>query len=511
MSNKPVQKRDKLRGKTRPGRRREGVNLVKLPVPSPDRPTSLRTRRRPCSPTRMIDAPPSLPPAAFEDAQDLQTLQVAALERVQRMLEHLPSEERAARATYETALGLMQAALSVLTRHTEVDDVRGVLDPVRFRAFASMLHQRRRAARMSREELGARAGLHASTIRNIERVKQAPSRTTLCRLLAVPELGLQVKDIADDVAVDPAWQPNAWFAPRYDAARLFGEMVEMLAGPGGTLEQTYLYLDPQSAADWLNICKGERFTSSWRSACPLEQIAARITRLAGSAGLDVVGLGAGDGRNETRLVRALAELRPPPPPLSLKLLDISHTLVNTASKTATEQLAPHQVPVVALHANFHDLARYPVLHCTPQSSHLRRVYLLLGYTMANLDNEVRWFTDLTTCTSSGDLAVLDFQLAYGPVDNAAALWQVDPGLQQGLPPSYFTWLSGPIRRHCPNASAIDFETKLNTQCLVPGAYELQAIARTRLPDGAERRFTVFRNRRYDAERLAQCLEGLGWC
>jgi len=452
-------------------------------------------------------APSELPPAVVDDVQDVQKLQVAALERAQALLATLPVGER---STYETALALMQSTLAVLTRHADRDDGHGVLDPARFQAFAALLQQRRKAARLSRDHLALRAGLSPSTIRNIERTWQSPSRTTLLRLLAVPELGLQVRDIAEDVSADPQWQPNAWFAPRYDAAKLFGEMVEMLSGPGGTLEQTYLYLDPQSAADWLSICNGERFTSSWRSACPLDQVAAKIVRQVGKSGLDVVGLGVGDGKNETRLAQAIAELRPQPPALGLKLLDISHTLVSTASKHATETLAPHHVPVVALHANFHDLARYPVLQCTPQSAHLRRVYTLLGYTMANLDNEVRWFEDLTSCTAAGDLAVLDFQLAYGRSEEPDTLWRLDPGLKNGMPAGYTGWLSGPIRRHCPGASAIEFETKLQNRCLVPGAYELQAVARVRMSDGGERRFTVFRNRRYDAERLAQCLDTLGW-
>jgi transcriptional regulator with XRE-family HTH domain len=450
---------------------------------------------------------PAWLPLIHDEMRDLQKLQVAALERAQHLVTILPEGTR---GNCETALGLMQAALAVLTRQGDPEDVPGALDPQRFQAFAELLQQRRRGAHLSREHLAMRAGLSPSTIKNIERLKQPPSRTTLCRLLAVPELALQVRDIAEDVTADPDWRPNAWFAPRYDAARLFGEMVEMLGGPGGTLEQTYLYLDPQSASDWLAICNSERFTSSWRSACPLDQVAAKIVRQVGKSGVDVVGLGVGDGKNETRLVQAIAELRPRPAALSLKLLDISHTLVSTASKHATETLAPHQVPVVALHANFHDLARYPVLQCTPQSAHLRRVYTLLGYTMANLDNEVRWFEDLTSCTAAGDLAVLDFQLGYGPPEDADALWRQDPGLKGGMPSGYQGWLSGPIRRHCPNAGTIEFETKLQTQCLVPGAYELQAVARVRLPDGAERRFTVFRNRRYDAERLAQCLERLGW-
>lgn len=507
MGSATLNSRGKSRGKSLRPRRVGGVKGVKAAAAAHPRLKRLQPSRRWSSIPPMSNAAPELPPAVVEKVEDVQKLQVAALERAQALLATLPVAER---STYETALALMQSTLAVLSRHTARDDMHGVLEPARFQAFAALLQQRRKAARLSREYLAVRAGLSPSTIKNIERTKQSPSRTTLLRLLAVAELGLQVRDIADDVTADPQWQPNAWFAPRYDAAKLFGEMVEMLGGPGGTLEQTYLYLDPQSAADWLAICNSERFTSSWRSACPLDQIAAKIVRQVGKIGLDVVGLGVGDGKNETRLTQAIAELRPQPPALNLKLLDISHTLVSSASKYATETLAPHHVPVFALHANFHDLARYPVLQCTPQSAHLRRVYTLLGYTMANLDNEVRWFEDLTSCTASGDLAVLDFQLGYGSPDDPEQLARRDPRLHSDMPAGYENWLGGPIRRHCPGAGAITFETRLQTQCLIPGAYEVQAVARVRLSDGGERRFTVFRSRRYNVERLAQCLEGLGW-
>ncbi len=49
---------------------------------------------------------------------------------------------------------------------------------------------------------------------------------------------------------------------------------------------------------------------------------------------------------------------------------------------------------------------------------------LLGSTMANLDNEVRFFSELAGCAVPGDLCALDFQIAAAPAESRAILASV---------------------------------------------------------------------------------------
>jgi len=53
--------------------------------------------------------------------------------------------------------------------------------------------------------------------------------------------------------------------------------------------------------------------------------------------------------------------------------------------------------------------------------------------------------------------------------------------------------------------------ELNTDCNVRGSYELAYIAHLTVAGApARRRFAVFRVRRYDAEKLEECLSRCGW-
>ena len=61
------------------------------------------------------------------------------------------------------------------------------------------------------------------------------------------------------------------------------------------------------------------------------------------------------------------------------------------------------------------------------------------------------------------------------------------------------------------ASARSSCTELDTRCPVPGSYGLDFIATAKMQSGApERRFLMFRTRRYDPEKLAGSLTAVGW-
>ncbi len=168
----------------------------------------------------------------------------------------------------------------------------------------------------------------------------------------------------------PDLAPNCWLTPEYDALKLHGELTMLLNGRGGHLEQTYLYLDPSSAAAWYSIAEQEVYTLA-RKLMPMDRIAECIAERAGGVGLDVIGLGCGDGKDEVRLTQSLLE-RHGNPNLRLYLLDISQPLLCAAYRYAAEVLAEcSSVSVCAIQGNFHNLQRYkPLLH-VPERSHRR--------------------------------------------------------------------------------------------------------------------------------------------
>lgn len=403
----------------------------------------------------------------------------------------------------------LQDVLALLARREEPREVRAPMDAEQFRRFSSVLRQRRTAAGWNQSELAERAGLSLTTIKGVEAGRQNPCRSTLCRLLAVPELGLEVGTVSHSVQDDPAWAPNSLLGPKYDAARLIEEMVDLVNSPGGSFEQTYLYVDGQSANDWYCLSNHAPFVHAFRSSAPLEELSRRITREDGRAGLDVAGIGSGDGKSEVRVVKALAESRSKRADVQLYLLDISHTLLSGAYNYAKEALAPVGARVFAIHANFHDLPRLPVLHGSSAPDR-RRVYAMLGGTVANLENEIRFFRDLAGCAHAGDFLLLDCQTVAAPANRPDLVRATDPPLVNGPAPSHLSWLTGPLRRYCRDLADVTLSMDLTTACPVPGSYELDCMADLMLRSGDRRRFLVWRGKRYDPELLADCLRGLGW-
>ena len=155
-------------------------------------------------------------------------------------------------------------------------------------------------------------------------------------------------------------------------------------------------------------------------------------------------LGPGDSRSETELAKELLRLHPNLD-LKLSLLDISHTLLTLAFGRARSELPPHVI-VEALHGDFRHIVRYPVLHrsLAPQR---RRCYVLLGGTLANVDSEILFIRDGLGQSQKDDLAIVDFQLAWGDRHDPEALRNADPVLRSGPPEPHGRWFSGPLRRY----------------------------------------------------------------
>ncbi len=371
--------------------------------------------------------------------------------------------------------------------------------------FGDLLRSRRELASLSVPDLARKAGLTPNTIRNLEAGTTDPSPQTLKRLAGVKALGLT--ELSGRDSPNDSWGCTA----QYNPMQMVSEMEAMLNGPGGRLQQSFLYLDPKSASDWHALSNSEQYITSFRSKLPLDRLAERILKLSRGVGLDVDGLGCGDGKTETALMQRLADAMPQPPDLQLYLLDISHVLLAEAYRTALDSLAPRRVPVFAMHGSFFDIAKNPVLYMHPTSIRRMRIFLMMGYTLGNLENEPGFFRDLAECAQSGDLAVLDCGLVRAPADQPEQIHQLDPVIRAKRPTEAYTnFLSGPLRRHCRGLRGIRLRTKLSTLCPVPGSYAVEGWADVEKENEPERHFLVWQLKRYDLQKLSECLLIFGW-
>lgn len=384
----------------------------------------------------------------------------------------------------------------------ESADLGAALAELPAHALGSFVRDQRVAAKLSLRDLGKRTGLSINTVRDLERGNRTPSAQTIQRLITVPELELST--IKPTAAPDDWHRPNAWFLPKYDRRALFDEMAQTLNASSGRLEQTCLYLDDQSAADFLTVCSAGTFNEKFR-AFPFSAMVSEAARVVQGRGLDVIALGPGDGHSEVQLCVGLRDSGVTD--MKLYLLDVSHSLLTVAHKHAQATFGS-SLRVDALHGDFRHIGRYPVL--LPESApNRRRCYVLIGSTLANVDSETLFLRDCLSLAAPGDLALIDFQLRYADPADPEAVRTADPVLRHGVPDLHKQWFTGPLRRHGIGIDSLTVGCDLLLDCVVPGSYEIDCYADV-VRGSTKQRYHLFRVRRYEEKQMLQTLERHGW-
>lgn len=389
-------------------------------------------------------------------------------------------------------------------------------EPDPLQLWGHALRERREALSMTRPQLAKLAGFTEGTLKALETGRRAPSRQQLANLFSVAELKLDPTDplLRNPLGEDPDPMPNCWLAPGFDSIKMVKELALSLNGRGGFVEQSGLYIDHMSAANWCSIADQEDYVAA-QAGKPLDRCAAQLMRSVNEDGVDLIALGCGDGKNEVRLVQHMLE-RVEHADLRLYLLDISQPLLSSAYKHAADTLADRRgVAMFAIQGNFHDLPRYTQLLYTPQRAHRRRVVCMFGYTFGNLQNEPLFVRNSLASFAPGDMLLLDVGLVCAPVDRPEEIKAKDPRLSgklaSGWQQRYNEWLAGPIKRYAKDVTQVEFGYRLDTtSCPVPGSYAVEVVAKVKSTNDVEKEFSIFQVRRYDALKLIDCMKKLGW-
>ncbi len=371
--------------------------------------------------------------------------------------------------------------------------------------FGQQLRELRTRAGLSRAELARAVRISESTVKALELGQRSPSSAVRSALWAA--LG-QLDQAAESAAV-----LNCWIAPGFSPLAMLANVQATVNGPGGSLEQSALYLDPLGAASWCALVGNRDYHTRFGLTFP--EAAAQIQTRTKGAALDVIALGCGDGRREVALTLALLDRSEQTPDLRLYLLDISQPLLSEAYLHAAANLDTRRgVSVTAVQGNFHDLPRYGQLLYRSPTSHRRRIVTLLGGTFANLDNELRWVSDALSGFGRGDLFLCDLTRSYS--DDPIQLPQADPALRNGgeiaqdSPAADF--FSGPVRRYHKGESSplVTVRYELGPACVVPGSYQVNIVAETTRRGQASARWVVGRSRRYNVSKLGAAMKSIGW-
>ncbi len=459
--------------------------------------------------------------APADTFQSLHEQAVALLTQLRPLAARASGELQGTWAEYLDRLGELVKFLAVGGNTPLLLQAERAVAKEQWADFGRLLRDKRTAAGLSRVALARRAKLSDATVKLAETARRSPSGATLIRLVDVAELKLRWAEVPGrpappaassyDTPPEAPTSPislNCLLAPSYDPLGLLAELARFVRGAGGYLEQTSAYLDPGSAAAYLALCQREPLSATLRSHLPLRELAEPIVALVGRSPLQVVALGAGDGHSETQLVGHLMEAGTSR--IELCLLDINQPLLTSAYRHAVDRLAHQpQVQVWALQGNFHQLPLYSMLH-RPAARRPRRLFTLLGGTLAHLDHEPRFLQHSLVDCDVNDLLLLDVPLACAPCTDRAEIKRRDRLFAEGVPAPYAAWLAGPLWRYCPQVEQVDFHWDLETHGPMPGSYALHAIATVVSSQRADRQFSLLRLGRYDPAQLAQCLSEIGW-
>lgn len=373
------------------------------------------------------------------------------------------------------------------------------------RLFGQLLRDRRNAVGWSRRQLAERAKLSDCTIKFLETAHHRPSRGTLIRLINIKELGLSWSDVPEHPApMQPLQrtgaQPNCFIPPSADSLRALAELDALFQGPGGHLEQSSTYLDYQSAAAYLRVCQQYPAYVVVRNQIPLHQVAGLIRANISSAPLQIIALGVGDGTLTARLVQLLIDGKSRLP-INLCLVDISLPLLSHALGSTAALGHFSNVFTWGIQTNLLDLPVHDGLLFQRSPVGGRRLFCMLGGTLADLENEPRFFQHSLVGARPGDMLLLDIPLRKEDCDiqTPSALSQL-----------HRAWFSGTTQRHCPGASQLDFQLSQASQGMVPGSQIREVLATVRLKRQADRTFSMYRFRCYDPRRVSELLTSLGW-
>ena len=427
---------------------------------------------------------------------------------LQALCDLSPGADPARKEEHEQIIALQKQVLQLLHIHFAPDgEANGN------QRFGDVLRHHRDEAKLTQEQLADYSGLSLSYVRKLEQGSKLPSRNVLLALCSVPDLKLVPTEITSlPAAREYSYRlaPNWYVSPNFDSVQMLHDFAQQLNGGGCAIEQTYAYMDHKSAMDWISLCTQPSYVTAFRESMPHHAIVKRLREVVGPVGRDVIALGPGDGKSEVRLVQQILE-ESERANLRFYLFDVSQPLLCRSFKHAVDTFADEPgIFVCGIQGNFHHLPRYTQLHYTPARSHRRRVYLMLGNTIGNIDHEPQFFQSAFSGAAPGDVLLFDVDYVFTSSADPDEIRRKDPGFQGPVKEGHQRWLSGPIKRYCHDAQSIDFSIRLDTNRPLAGSYGLQFIAKVGFAGHRSREFHMFNVRRYDPQGLIRCLRGFGW-
>jgi hypothetical protein len=303
--------------------------------------------------------------------------------------------------------------------------------------------------------------------------------------------------------------PNWYMSPGFDSVTMMSELNQQINGSGGTIEQTYVYLDPQSALDWISTLQLAALCSCDSREFALRGCCQEAHELIGGAGIDLIALGPGDGKSEVRLAQQIHE-ECERPNMRFYLLDASQPLLSRAFKHAVDTFSDEPgIFVCGIQGNFHHLPRYAQLHYTPSALASQAGLHDAWQHHRNIENEPQFFQSAFSGAAPGDILLFDVDYAFATSGDPDEIRSKDPA-SKPVRDEHQRWLGGPIKRYCQDAQSVDFSIRLDTNRPLTWQLRAPVYRDGKLPRQAHQRVLHGMSPALRATALIRCLRGFGW-
>ena len=391
-----------------------------------------------------------------------------------------------------------------LTRLADPQHLRYV-SLVKCSSIGDRLREARERLGLTRRRVSLDAGLAPEAAYSIESSNRMPGIDTTERLASVLNVSAAWLAYGSDAA-----RPIRNFIP---APGFFGSsralMLEaQLRGAGGPIDQSFLYSDPIGAARYMEIAQTYR-------GVPVKEAAAAIRdAVTDSERVTVIALGSGHARQESVFLESVLRDAPYPDKIEVYLVDSSICMLTEGYRYASEYLRHFDAPIVAVEGDFSNLPAISDSFGTGVPT--KRIFTLLGYTIANLPNELSLLRDsLAAISSRGDFLLLDFCTAPSTKTvTAKSIVAADPVsrlLDAGATPrtnKLLAFLAGPVTRQYGEVTKLELRGATNAGSIPKStACEFWCSVDT---DEGTKRFMTASWRRYSPDELIRAFSRLGW-
>jgi uncharacterized SAM-dependent methyltransferase len=202
---------------------------------------------------------------------------------------------------------------------------------------------------------------------------------------------------------------------------------------GDIVPSKYLYWTPQASEHWLELCKHKKYGYYKKSLKVLRKYAPtvveKIVEATGTAQIDVVSVGSGDGVKDNVLLGLLHEKLQPEEYVYYYPVDISDTLIVEAVRNALRGGLPREgFRVKALIADFLKLEQ---LKCFYEERSAPNLFSVLGNTVGNADEDAL-LESVSEAMLPGDLVLLEVNVGKASVSDP--VWRDPVTLEHDFTP-----------------------------------------------------------------------------